>query len=171
MTHEAPAMYFHWDGESLVPKHPRIADKYLTVGQDYRMVEEHERSMASHGHEFAWLAEAWQQLPEQYADIAPTPEHLRKRALIEAGFYDETIIDAGSTEAAERVASYIRKREPFSLVIVRAQFVIERAAKSQSRRAMNKKDFEASKQAILEVVSNMIGISPDTLVSRAGQAA
>lgn len=171
MTIEAPAMWFHWDGESLIPKAPRAADKYLVVGQDYRMAEVHERSAASHSHEFAWLDEAWRQLPEQYADIAPSPEHLRKRALIEAGFYDEQIIDAGSSGAAERVAAYIRNREPFSLVIVRDQFVIERTAKSQSRRAMNKKDFEASKQAILEVVANMIGISPDQLRAEAGRAA
>ncbi|MBN8968955.1 MAG: hypothetical protein J0G95_10895 [Rhizobiales bacterium] len=147
----------------MIPRHPRRADQVFVVGQHYSLIEHEERSTATHNHEFAWLKEAWMNLPENLADIYPTQEHLRKRALIEAGFYDETIIDAGTNAAALRVASAIRAREEFSLVIVRGPAVVIRTAKSQSRRAMNKKEFQASKTAIMEMIAGMIGATPAAL--------
>jgi hypothetical protein len=167
MTPDRP-QGFTWDGEHMVPKSQRLADKAYVVGEVYMLVAHEERSMASHSHEFAWLKEAWLNLPEALADQFPTQEHLRKRALIDAGFYDETIIDAGTNAAALRVASAFRSREEFSLVIVRGPAVVIRTAKSQSRRSMKKQEFQASKEAILEVVSGMIGVKPAQL---AGQAA
>lgn len=156
-------LMFDWDGEAMIPRHPRRADQLFVVGQSYSLIEHEERSTATHNHEFAWLKEAWMNLPENLADLYPTQEHLRKRALIEAGYYDETIIDAGSNAAALRVASAIRAREEFSLVIVRGPAVVIRTAKSQSRRAMNKQEFQASKTAIMEVVAAMIGTTPTAL--------
>lgn len=167
MTPDRP-QGFTWDGDAMVPRSPRLADKAYTVGECYLLVAHEERSSATHNHEFAWLKDAWLNLPENLADQFPTPEHLRKRALIDAGFYDETIVDAGTNAAALRVASAFRSREDFSLVIVRGPAVVIRTAKSQSRRSMKKQEFQASKTAILEVVSGMIGVAPDTL---AGQAA
>jgi hypothetical protein len=35
-------------------------------------------------------------LPERMAVDFPTPTHLRKRALIETGFYSETVLDVGT---------------------------------------------------------------------------
>lgn len=160
-----PPMAFNWDGEALVPRVPRLADKHLAVGETYMMVPHEDRSDATHKHEFAWLREAWMNLPEDIAVNYPTPEHLRKRALIEAGFCDETIVDAGSKAAALRCAAFVRGIDDFALVFVRDQFVIRRTAKSQSRRAMKKAEFQASKTAIMEVISNMIGVTPDELQS------
>jgi hypothetical protein len=156
-------MIFDWDGEAMIPRHPRRADQLFVVGQNYSLIEQEERSTATHNHEFAWLKEAWMNLPEALADLYPTQEHLRKRALIEAGFYDETIIDAGTNAAALRVASAIRAREEFSLVIVRGPAVVIRVAKSQSRRSMKKQEFQASKTAIMEVIANMIGTTAASL--------
>jgi hypothetical protein len=158
---------FTWDGEAMLPRSPRLADKAYVVGENYLLVTHEERSSATHNHEFAWLKDAWLNLPENLADQYPTPEHLRKRALIDGGFYDETIVDAGTNAAALRVASAFRAREEFSLVIVRGPAVVIRTAKSQSRRSMNKLDFQASKTAILEVVSALIGVTPEQLKGQA----
>ncbi len=155
----------------MVPRHPRRADQLFVVGEVYPLIVHEDRSSATHNHEFAWLRDAWLNLPESLADLYPTPEHLRKRALIEAGYYDETIVDAGNNAAALRVAAVFRAREEFSLVIVRGPAVVIRTAKSQSRRAMNKKEFQESKTAIMEVIANMIGASPATLTREAGRAA
>ena len=116
------------------------------------------------------LKEAWQQLPENLADLYPTPDHLRKRALINAGFYNEEAIDCGTNAAALRVASYIRKSDDFALVIVRGHAVLIRTAKSQSYRSMDRKTFQASKSAILEIVATMIDVPPETLKAQAGRA-
>jgi hypothetical protein len=166
MTPDRP-QGFTWDGDAMIPRSPRLADKAYAVGEVYLLVAHEERSSATHNHEFAWLKDAWLNLPEALADQFPTTEHLRKRALIDAGFYDETIIDAGTNAAALRVASAFRSREEFSLVIVRGPAVVIRTAKSQSRRSMKKHEFQASKTAILEIVSAMIGVKPETLIGQA----
>lgn len=151
-----PPLTCDWDGEVFRPLHPRRADNYLTVGERYSLVQYEDRSAATHNHQFAWLHDAWQNLPEDIADQYPTPEHLRKRALIDAGFYDETIIDAGTNAAAIRVAAAIQAIDTFALVFVRKCFVIRRTAKSQSRRAMKKEEFQASKTAIMEVIDALV---------------
>lgn len=166
MTPDRP-QGFKWDGEAMIPRSSRLAGKAYTVGETYLLVAHEERSSATHNHEFAWLKDAWLNLPEALADQFPTQEHLRKRALIDAGFYAETIIDAGTNAAALRVASAFRSREEFSLVIVRGPVVVIRTAKSQSRRSMKKQEFQASKEAILEVVSGMIGVNPAQLAGHA----
>lgn len=160
-------MTYRWTGEAMEPLHRfhNAANAEFVVGETYRLEIVEERSGASHNHEFAWLKEAWLNLPEDIADQYPSPEFLRKRALIAAGFYDEQIIDAGTRAAAMRVAAGVRNRpgSDFSVIFVRGCFVVIRDAKSQSRRAMKAPEFQASKQAVLETVAEMIGVAPDQL--------
>lgn len=162
-----------WTGEALQPigRSAREADAYFVIGQTYQIVEHKNRSSATHNHEFAWLHEAWRNLPEELAELYPSVEHLRKRALIQAGYFDEQAVDAGSNAAALRVAALIRSREEFSLVLVKGAFVLIRTAKSQSRRAMNAKEFQESKSAVMAIVSDMIGVEPGDLRENAGRAA
>jgi hypothetical protein len=171
-----PPIRMSWDGEALRPISPywsRRADEQLVIGEAYSVTAEYGRSEKSHGHQFAFVAEAWKHLPENLKDEYPTSEHLRKRALIDAGFYDEQIVDAGSQAAALRVAAMVRGRpgEEFSLVITRGPVVVIRTAKSQSKRAMGGADFQRSKSAVLEIVSEMIGIAPAKLQDEAARAA
>lgn len=159
-----------WNGEDFVRLNQywgKQADKLYVVGGIYRLVAVEERSSKSHSHEFAWLKKAWENLPEHLAEQFPSPEHLRKRALVDAGFFDETIIDTGSNAAAIRVASTVRARSEFAVVFVRGINVIIRDAKSQSRRAMDKKDFQASKNAIMDVIAKLIGVAPEALARHA----
>lgn len=162
---------FVWRADlgAMVP-HTAFLEKARAQYEDrasYRLAEEQLRSEVSHNHEFAFVATAWKNLPEGLADQYPTAEHLRKRALIEAGYYDEQIMDVGTNAAALRVAVGVRSfpGEDFSLVIVRGPLVVIRRPKSQSRRAMGVKDFQASKDAILGVISELIGVEPDVLAN------
>ena len=167
----APSIAFRWTGEAMTPLRPKLADANFVIGEVYWLEEEKPRSETSHRHEFAWLKEAWLQLPEGFADELPTPEHLRKRALISAGYYHETIIDAGTNAAALRVASYVRSRDEFAHVVVRGPLVVERVAKSQSRRAMKAGEFQESKTKIMDIIAGMIGVAPASLEANAGRAA
>lgn len=162
---QSPPTLFTFDAARavMVAKTPGLARTRFVDGDDYLLLDVEERSAKSHDHEFAWLNEAWKTLPESLAEQYPTPEHLRKKALIQARFYHETVTDAGSNAAALRVASMIRAREEFAMVFVRGAFVIVRDPKSQSRRAMEKDEFQRSKTAILEVVSELLGVLPETL--------
>ena len=167
-----PVIY-RWDGDVMVPLAPyrRECDARFVVGQKYVLGVVENRSDASHKHEFAWLREAWQQLPEGLMEQFPTPEHLRKRALIDAGFFDQMAIDAGTRAAAIRVAAGFRAVDPFIAAVIEGPIVLVRTAKSQSRRAMGRQQFQESKQAVLEIVSGLIGTQPERLVREAGRAA
>lgn len=149
---------FRWNGEAMEAMRPKEADAAFVIGEVYWMAPYDDRSFVSHGHQFAWLKEAWASLPEKIAQEYPSPEHLRKRALIEAGFFDEMIVDAGTNAAALRVASAFRALDDFAAVVVKGAFVIRRTAKSQSRRSMDKGDFQASKTAVMEIVAQMLGV-------------
>lgn len=158
-----PPQHFEWNGEAMIPLHPRRADKTFVVGQRYSLVQHEERSSASHNHEFAWLREAWQSLPEHLADRFPSPEHLRKWALIRAGYSDSHTIVCSSKAEAARVAAFIRPLDEFAVVNVQGTTVTRYTAKSQSKRAMGAKEFYESKQRIMEVVARMIGVEPQEL--------
>jgi hypothetical protein len=154
-----------WDGETFKPvgRYAKEADAQFVVGQNYRLSEYQDRSDASHKHEFAWLRTAWLNMPESLMDLYPTPEHLRKRALIDAGYYRETIVDAGSNAAALRVCAAFKARDEFSYVVVRVGIVVIRDAMSQSRHAMGAKDFQESKDKVMAIVAGLIGVDPFAL--------
>ena len=162
-----------WEGGVFRPL-GRYADECRTNfkdGQIARLEALEERSMASHGHQFAWLTEAWRNLPEDLAADYPTPEHLRKRALVQAGYFHETAIDVGSKAGALRVAADYKHRLEFAYVIVRGPIVIIREPMSQKKSLMGAKAFQESKTAIMAIVADMIGVEPDQLEQEAGRAA
>lgn len=162
-------IYFAWDGEAMapLPRFAKMADKKFVVGMNYPMVVHEERSRESHSHYFAALSEAWKNLPEEIADRFPTSEHLRKFALVKAGFADERSIVCSSKAEALRVAAFVKPMDDYAIVLARDTTVKVFTAQSQSMRAMGKKDFQASKQAVLDIVAGMIGVAPATLSANA----
>lgn len=156
---------FQWDGETMRPLHQRLADKEYVVGECYTLAPFEQRSIATHNHEFAWLHEAWLNLPERYHGemFALSSEHLRKYALIRAGYCDCASQPCATKAEALRTAAFIRPMDEFSIVEVVGNVVNRYTAKSQSRRAMGAKVFQESKTAIMEVISNMIGVEPEQL--------
>jgi hypothetical protein len=161
----AMPLLYTWDGEAFWPRPAfrREADKQFVVGQTYRLAEYEDRSQTTHNHQFAAINEAWKNLPERLAAQFPSPLHLRKRALIETGFFKETRLDVGSQAAASAVATTLRAKDEFAWIVVRGGIVVMREAKSQKRTAMDKAEFQASKTAALEWVANLIGVEPDQL--------
>ena len=160
-----------WRGAGFTPASPhwqRQADAQLVAGERYVVEVRHERSAATHAHQFAWLCDAWLNLPERLSDLYPTPEHLRKRVLIDAGYYNETAVDCGSNAAAVRVAAMARTLDDFAVAIVRGSTVLVRRAKSQSHRAMDRKEFQASKTALMETIAAMIGTTTNQLAEERG---
>lgn len=170
----APPMPFQFmpDG-TFVPRgrFRGIAARYYQPGKTYALVEHEERSIASHRHYFAALTEAFAQLPERWASVLPTMEHLRKYALIKAGFFDAETHVCKSKAEAERAAALLRRIDDFSIVEVNGKTVARYTAKSQSTRAMGNKRFQESKSKVLEVVAAMAGVTVDELQANAGRSA
>ena len=164
---------FVWNGETMIPleRFKKIAEREFVKGERYRMETIEERSIVSHNHYFACLHDAWLSLPEQYAEEFPTQEHLRKWALIKSGFRDERTYATGSPEEAQRLAAFIRPIDGYAIVVVSGEIVAVYTAKSQSMCAMGKEDFRKSKEAVLGIISEMVGIEPAALAKQAGTAA
>jgi len=159
-------MAFVWNGEAMIPARPKAADKAFVIGRRYWLEEVSDRSWISHRHEFAWIAEAWNNLPAAVAETFPSPEHLRKGALIATGWFREMVIEAGSAAAALRVAAYAKGRDEFAHVVTRGPTVVVRWARSQRMHGLDKMDkaeFQQSKDDILGWISNLIGVSPEQL--------
>jgi hypothetical protein len=166
-----PIMLFEWTGEAMAPLRPQLADKHFVVGQRYPMEVREDRSPESHRHYFAALHEAWVNLPETAAERFPSSEHLRKYALIKAGYCDQRSIACSSKAEARRLAAFIMPMDEFAVVTVDEAMVTAWTAKSQSMRAMGKKAFNESKQAVLDYVAGLIGTTADALAKNAEQAA
>lgn len=164
---------FTWDGESMVPlQRFRLAcDRQFAVHETYPLIVHEARSTNSHNHYFASVVEAWRNLPEDTAENFATSEHLRKWCLIRAGFRDERSIVCASKAEAQRMAAFIKPMDEFAVVVAREAVVTVYTAKSQSLRAMGKADFQASKQAVLDILAGMIGVKPAVLTHEAGRAA
>lgn len=162
MTEILPTV-FTWDGEHMIPKHPRAADQRFTIGQEYVLSEFQYRSQNSHDHYFAVVNEAWKHLSEADAIEFPTSEMLRKKALIQCGFRDETSVPCASKSEALRWAAAMRSVDDYAIVIVTGSTVTRYTAKSQSMRAMGAKVFQASKQAVLDLIADKIGVTVEDL--------
>lgn len=157
---------FMWDGEAMQvrPGFQRQADQQFCVGESYRLAPVEDRSDVSHNHEFAWLRDAWASLPEALSDRFPSPAVLRKWALIQAGFCTVTDHVCQFKTEARRTAEILRAQtDDYAVVLIEGTVVRVLKAKSQSRKAMDKAEFQASKTAIMEIVAGLLDVPVETL--------
>lgn len=151
-----------WDGEAFRPCGPvwaRRADQQLVVDQEYYVTAQQQRSDNSHRHFFSCVNEAWQNLPLDLAKRFETAEHLRKYVLIKTGFYTSEQMVCPSEKVAHKVAAFMRPTAEYSVITVDGKVITRYDAKSQNYRSMGKKEFQASKQAVLDYLAELIGTS------------
>lgn len=167
MTDTRNLIVWEWSGEAMVPlpRFHNLVNATFTGGERYTMEPHEQRSDPSHRHEFAVIAEAWQSLPEHLADEpwAQTPEHLRKYALIRCRYANTQTFDCASNAEAKRWAANLRPLDEYSIVSVKGSVVYRFTAMSQSKKAMGPQVFQESKQAILEFIGDLIGVSADQI--------
>ena len=125
------------------------------------------RSRASHDHFFACMNEAWKSLPEELADDFPSPEHLRKWALIKAGFCSETRIVCANNGEAMTLATKAKAMDRFSVVAIDGKAVTIWTADSQRKDAMGRAKFQEAKEMALHIVSQLLGTDAATLMEAA----
>lgn len=150
--------------------HNAVNARYM-VGDTYTLIEHLERSSASHAHYFASVNDGWMNLPEEHAERFPSAEHLRKFALIRTGYSDSHTLVCSSKAEALRVAQFMRPIDEFAVVTVQGTTVTRFTAKSQSYRAMGREDFQKSKDAVLDYIAGLIGVTSQALASTEGKAA
>ncbi len=160
-------MFFQWTGAAMQPlgRFARLAAESFTAGEQYRMEAVEARSWITHAHQFAWLHDAWLNLPEICAvePWAQSSEHLRKYALIQTGHCNTQTWVCPSKAEAARWAANMRPEDEYSVVIAQGTEVIRYTAKSQSRKSMGAKEFQASKSAILDFIAGLLKVAPAEL--------
>ncbi len=143
----------------------KLAAEQYGAGELLALEPVEDRSPASHRHYFAAIREAWKSIPEDQAAApwALSPEHLRKYALVRAGYADAATTDCGSNAAALRVAGAMKGLNEFAVIAVHGSTVTAYTPHSQSTRAMGKKVFQESKEAVLNIIAGLLGVSVDKL--------
>ena len=168
---------YRWTRGSWVPwrRFTEDCDAEFAEGEDRWLEAIADRSPQSHKHYFACIAEAWANLPERLGARFRTPEALRKWCLIETGWYTAPEpVTMVNQEEALRHALDLSRRHPDDRIYVDSEDprrLIWKTAKSQNYRAMRKADFQASKDAVLQKLGELIGVPVEELERNAGRAA
>ena len=154
-----------WDGEVFRPQTPfqlRLARERFGEGEVVTLAIEKERTTSTHNHQFAAISDLWRTLPESHANqaYARSPDTLRKHALVATGFTNCEQIVCGSKAAAERVGAYVGQlataAHGYAITQIEGATVRVWTPHSQSRAAMGAKEFQRSKQAILDWIEDLI---------------
>ena len=160
---------YEGEGEFKATHHGLVkhCDKVLVVGQIYRFDLRQDRSESYHRLYFSALNEAWANLPEPWSVMFPTVEHLRKYALIKAGWYDTHSVVTSSAAEAQRLRLAAAWADEYAVVTIAGSTVTIYRARSQSFRAQDRAQFNEIAPKVLAVVADMIGVTTDSLAARA----
>jgi hypothetical protein len=141
------------------------------VGAVYRL-EPSRRSKRSHDHQFAWLGEAFKNLPEELKDKHESAEHLRKWALCMTGYCYKLSFVCQSRREANKLVFFALAHNEYAIIDITSLdeadpegpcILVSRIAESQSRAAMGGTRFQQSKTDVLNKLADLIGTTPDAL--------
>lgn len=167
MQEEGRDIPARWNGSSFEPQYAaqEWCQKSLAPFEHVTLTVYQARTQRSHNHQFAWLTDAIENMPERYQSEpwAQSEEHLRKYALIRTGFFDCQTIAVGSEDEAERWAPVLQQIDSYSIVVSTGDVVYRYTAQSQKMKVMGKEKFQRSKTAILNFVAGLIGVHPEEL--------
>lgn len=128
-------------------------------------LREKQRTQASHNHQFAEIADLYDNLPISHAaaPYAASADAFRKHGLIATGHCDTDTLDMGDHAAALKAAPFIaglaRKAHGYALTVVRGPLVVCSTPHSQSFKAMGKERFEHSKLDVLDWAKALLGVA------------
>jgi hypothetical protein len=165
---------YRWDGEAMrpLPRQAKEADLRFVIGELYELDEARQRSHKSHCHQFAFLTEAWRNLPHRYDNEpwAQSAETLRKHALIISKFCTVEAFACATRAEAERWARVLRTGEEYCIVTIDGNTIHRFRAESQSRRSMGARRFQESKQSLMNFLDDLLKVERGA-TEQAGEAA
>lgn len=159
---------YQWDSEAnaMIPKvhDAALARRQFKHGADYRLAVREERSPESLGHYMATLKDIHDNLDDAHREEYPTPQHLRKRALIKLGYRHVVDFPCESEKEAklmkDRLAKFIKADDEYAVIVRSGSVVRKMTAMSQSRDGeMDRQTFEESKRQVLDLAAGLVGAS------------
>ncbi len=147
----------------MVPVSVDAAREAFVPGRTYRLSERVDRSGKSHRHYFACVKLAWDNLPAELDARYPTPEHLRKWALVKCGYADERTIVAADPGNALTIVGLVEAFDEYAICQTQGNVVRVWTPKTQNMRAMDRSEFEQSKRKVLLELADLIGVTMEEL--------
>lgn len=141
----------------------KLLDRQLVVGEAYRIDIYHERSEKFHAKYFAVIADAWEHLPEPWAAMLPSPEHLRKYALIKAGWCEVVTFPMKSREEALKAINTAKFFDAYCLATATGNVLTVYKARSQRKSYQSAAEFNETAEKVFQIIGEMIGVDPLTL--------
>jgi hypothetical protein len=156
-----------WDGEAMIPdaKFKKLAERQFIKGERYVLEAHDQVSHKERAHYHATIAEAHSNLEGDVLERYPTPEHLRKWALVKAGWRTVQHQSFDTEARANWVATMIRSKDAFAVVTVQGKLVTVYTPRSQrvGPGCMTREEWQQSKRDVLDIVSGTIGVSRKAL--------
>jgi len=109
---------------------------------------------------FACIRDSHANLRDDDLARFPSSEHLRKHALIAAGWCDVMTVVAGSKAAAPGIAAAFEFKDRYCVAIVRGNVVIVSTAKSISRNSLKKPQFLDVAEKAFAWIARTTGVDP-----------
>lgn len=150
-----------------IPRMRRLADDQYVAGEEYPLDLLHNASDRSRRHYFASVKNAWDNLPDEIALQYPTPEHLRKKALVACGYATHRVLVLASPKEARKAGTEMRQIDPYAVLEISGNVLNIWQARSQQQSkmkgGMSAAEFKESKKAVLDWCAGLIGTTRDTL--------
>ncbi len=149
-----------WDGEAFYPeaRFQWQCQQDYAVGEKYQFEALPMRSIRSHNHFFISIEDAWLNIRDDYPKKFPSPEHLRKWALVECGYCTERVTVYDTAKDARQAAKEIREENPHDVMQVKGNILYKWRPLSQKVLQMDAVKFQKSKTDVLDLLASMIGV-------------
>lgn len=168
-----PQIIYDCTGDGLKPvaRHRDLFARLFEAGKRYLLIEFNERSRDTHDHFFATVTGYWHQWPENYERELPSPDHLRKHALIRTGHYIQSVMaHASAMTAAAYVRDFLHYVD-YAEGSISGATTVMRIAKTQRKKVMEAVEFQKSKQDVLDFCQAVTGIAPEDMEREAKKGA
>jgi hypothetical protein len=175
MSDRIIAIDYIWDAENsvMIPTQSYLvrARRQYANGHKYRLEVREDRSSRSHAHYFACLKDIHDNLSDEQRTEYPTVEHLRKRALIKCKFYNMREYACETIRHAKNLEALAGQLDEYAIVVRKNDVVRVYTAMSQDLHTMDREKFTMSKNAVLDLCSEMIGVNRSTIEKQGGKTA
>lgn len=149
-----------------------LCSRQFALQEDYPLGPVEGVPSRSRGGFFAAIKDAWNNLPED-DERFPTPEHLRKRALVGAGWATHAQYVMDTPKDAKNMARALRRSDEYAVIKVSAGTVDLWTAKSISAGTpgLTRESFQEIKTKALDWVATLARTTRKELEENAGRAA
>lgn len=158
----------HFSNCHCVRPYPESAQwvfEHIPLGNTFELETIEDRSNEHHRWLFAVVKKVFENLPEVHAEQFKNPEHLRKRALIEAGWCRHIKMHADDAPEIMRLCIWL---DPYMLISAGLHGVNIYQAKSMRMKRnggeLTKEKFKEVVERMLHYMAGLIGLDPAELL-------